>query len=94
MAGMSLNMHTHHHDRAVREEHWIATPRSDASPFPEDSKDLFNLIMPDEVKHDLCRLSEIGKMLFDVFVAEYIKSGETNLWSPMKKQVRLTYGLL
>ena len=50
--------------------------------------------MPDEVKHDLCRQNEIGKMLFNVYVAEHIKSGETNLWPPMKKQVRLTYGLL
>ena len=60
--------------------------------------DLFNFIikavMPDEVKHDLSRQSEIENMLFDVLVAEHIKTGETNLWSPMKKQVRLTYGLL
>ena len=43
--------------------------------------------MPDLVKHDLCRQSEIGKMLYDIFVAEQIKSDETNIWSPMKKQV-------
>ena len=53
------------------------------NPFAEDSKDLFNLItkavMPDKVKHNLCRQSEIEKMLFDVFIAEHIKSGESNL---------------
>ena len=59
------------------EENWKSTPRSDASSLAEDSKDLFNLItkavMQDEVKHDLCRQSEIEKMLFDVFVPEHIK---------------------
>ena len=64
----------------------------------EDSKDLVNLItkaiMPDEGKHVLCRQIEIAKMLLDVLVAECIRLGETNLWPPMKKQVRLTYGLL
>ena len=37
--------------------------------------------MPDIVQDDLCRQSEIGRMIFDVFVAERIKTGKTNLWS-------------
>ena len=72
------------------EEHWKATPRSDASPLAEDSKDLFNLIikvvMPDEVKHGLCRQSEIGRMLFDVFVS--MKKQRLNTWNGSGKSIR------
>ena len=46
--------------------------------------------MPD-VNNDLCRQSEIGRMMFDVFVVEHIKTGRTNLRSPMKKR-RLNTG--
>ena len=58
--------------------------------FTENSTDLFNLVtnvaMPEKVKDDLCRQSEIGRTLFDAFVAERIQSSKTNLWSPMKKR--------
>ena len=98
MAGVLPNTRIHHHDlsTAILECHerniekLTSTLRSFTNPFAEDSEDLFNLItkavMPDKVQDDLCRQSEIGRMMFDVFVAERIKTGKTNLWSPMKKR--------
>ena len=97
MAGVLPNTRIHHHDlsTSILERHerniekLTSTLRSFTNPFAEDSEDLFNLVtkavMPDKVQDDLCRQSEIGRMMFDVFVAERIKTGKTNLWSPMKK---------
>ena len=42
--------------------------------------------MPENVESDLCGQTEIGSNLFETFVSEHIKSGDTNLWSTMKKQ--------
>ena len=53
-------------------------------------EDLFNIVskavMPDKVKEDLSTRSEVGRMMFEAFVTECIKSGKINLWSPMKKR--------
>ena len=98
MAGVLPNTRIHHHDlsTSILERHerniekLTSTLRSFTNPFAEDSEDLFNLVtkavMPDEVQDDLCSQSEIGRMMFDVFVAERIKTGKTNLWFPMKKR--------
>ena len=98
MTGMSPRTPTQHHaiSSAKQEhqekniKHLTRTLRNFTNPFSTDSNDLFNLvtkvIMPENVKSDLCRQSEIGSNLFETFVSECIKSGDTNLWSTMKKQ--------
>ena len=65
--------------------HWTALPKKNG----QDGVDLFNLVtkvvLPEEVKDDLCNLSAIGFKLFTAFVKERIQIGKDNLWSPMKK---------
>ena len=83
MAGANTRIHHHDLSTAILERHerniekLTSTLRSFTNPFAEDSEDLFNLVtkavMPDKVQDDLCRQSEIGRMMFDIFVAERIK---------------------
>jgi len=68
--------------------------QSFTNPFLEDSCDLFNpatkVVMPEEVKRDLCQKSTIGKELFGNFVKERIQSSIYSIWSSMKKHELLT----
>ena len=65
------------------------------NPFSDAHTDLFNLVnkavMPETVKKDLGKQSEIGRRLFDCFLKERVQSGKVNLWSPMKKRKLLTW---
>ena len=47
--------------------------------------------MPETVKKDLGKQSEIGWRLFHCFLKELVQSGKVNLWSPMKKRKLLTW---
>ena len=49
------------------------------------------VVLPEEVKDDLCNQSSIGLKLFTVFIEERIQTGKENLWSPMKKQKLLIW---
>ena len=70
------------------------TIRTFTNPFSQDGADFFNLatkvVLPEEVKDDLCNQSAIGLKLCTVFIKERIQTGKENLWSPMKKQKLLT----
>ncbi|KAK3708724.1 hypothetical protein QZH41_004431 [Actinostola sp. cb2023] len=105
MAGSSSTMKGSHHHHALtvsvlcREEKSIeqllTTMESFTNPFTQNSSDLFNLVtkvvMPEKVKNDLCKQSEIGQNLYQRFVKDRIQSGKFNLWSPMKKQKLQTW---
>ena len=47
--------------------------------------------MPSKVKKDLLEKSEIGQKLFETLVNDRNKSGNINLWSPMKKRKLQTW---
>ena len=49
------------------------------------------VVLPEEVKDDLCNQSDIVLKLFTAFVKDRIQTGKENLWSPMKKQKLLTW---
>ena len=76
-------------------EQLLTTMESFSNPFNQDSGDLFNLVtkvvMPENVKKDLCEQSTIGQKLFQSFVKERIQERKTNFWAPMKKQKLLTW---
>jgi len=105
MAGTPSTMKGSHHHHALtasvlcREEKSIeqllTTMESFTNPFTQNSSDLFNLVtkvvMPEKVKNDLCKQSEIGQNLYQRFVKDRIQSGKFNLWSPMKKQKLQTW---
>lgn len=103
MAGMCSQAQRQHHKLSAavlsREEKNIEaltnTVSSFTNPFTEESNDLLNivtkLVMPDKMKADLCRQSEIGQKLFETFVKERIQSERVKLWSPMKKCKLLTF---
>ena len=104
MAGSSSTTSVPHHHALTsavlaREEKSIeqllTTMESFTNPFNQDSGDLFNLVtkvvMPENVKKDLCEQSTIGQKLFQSFVKERIQERKTNLWAPMKKQKLLTW---
>ena len=63
--------------------------------FTEPGEELFNLVtkvvMPEDVKRDLCAQSSEGATLLSTFVTERIQKGNVNLWSPMKKRKLLTW---
>ena len=97
MAGVLSPSQMHHHALSTSVstlqekniELLYATFTRFINPFTEDSGELFNLVtkavMPDKVKEDLCRQREIGTKLLNDFVESRIKSGKTNLWTPMTK---------
>lgn len=98
MAGVTHETRGKHHNLTAavvsREEKNITklsnTIRAFTNPFSQDGVDLFNLVtgvvLPEEVKDDLCNQSAIGFKLFTVFVKERIQTGKENLWSPMKNR--------
>lgn len=103
MAGVTHETRGKHHNLTAavvsREEKNITklsnTIRAFTNPFSQEGADLFNLVtkvvLPEEVKDDLCNQSAIGLKLFTVFIKERIQTGKENLWSPMKKQKLLTW---
>ncbi|KAL9964663.1 hypothetical protein ACROYT_G028338 [Oculina patagonica] len=76
-------------------EHVNRSMKNFGNPFEEESNDLYNMVtkvvMPEAVKSDLCRQTEIGRTLYETFVKERIQSNKVNLWSTMKKQKLLTW---
>ena len=103
MAGSSSTTPKHHHTlatavRLLQEkniEQLTITIRGFTNPFLEESSDLFNLVtkvvMPKEVKRDMCQKSAIGKELYGKFVKERIQSYRYSIWSPIKKRKLLTW---
>ena len=103
MAGVTHEIRGKHHNLTAavvsREEKNITklpkTIRAFTNPFSQDGADLFNVmtkvVLPKEVKDDLCNQSAIGFKLFTVFVKERIHIGKENLRSPMKKEKLLTW---
>ena len=104
MAGISLTTSgPHHHalapavlsyeDKSI--EQLLITMESFTNPFKQDSGDLFNLVfkvvMPENVKKDLCEQSNIRQKLFKCFVKERLQEGKINFWAPMKKQKLQTW---
>jgi hypothetical protein len=97
MAGVFTIVPVHHHelsDPVLRRQesniqNLTSTLNSFTNPFTVEGDDIFNLatkvIMPEKVKHDLCRRNDIGKKLFEEFVSQRITTGNTNVWAPMKK---------
>ena len=86
MAGVSFSGETSHHhalttavfsleEKSV--EKLLTTMESFTNPFDQESDTLFNLVtkvvMPENVKKDLCEQSIIGERLFQRFVEERIK---------------------
>lgn len=59
------------------------------------NSDLYNLVtkvvMPENIKDDLCQQSEIGRNMFRSFVDDRVKSGKVNLWSTIKKRKLQTW---
>lgn len=103
MAGVTHETRGKHHNLTAavvsREERHITkmsnTIRAFTKPFSHDGADLFKLVtkvvLPEEVKDDLCNQSSIGLKLFTVFIEERIQTGKENLCSSMKKQKLLTW---
>ena len=103
MAGVSTKVQDKHHKLTAamlsREEKNISklttTIVSYTNPFTQPEDYLFNLVtkvvMPEEVKLDLCAQSTEGAELFKTFATERIQKGKENLWSPMKKRKLLTW---
>ena len=105
MAGVSIKIQDQHHNLSLavlsREENNISKLTTTivryTNPFTEPEDYLFNLVtkvvMPEEVKHDLCAQSIEGAKLLRAFVTERIQKRNENLWSPMKKRSLLTWKL-
>ena len=103
MAGVSTKMQHQHHNLTLavlsREENNVSklttTIASFTNPFTQPEDYLFNhvtkVVMPEEVKRDLCAQKTEGAKLFRTFVTERIQKGNENLWSPMKKRSLLTW---
>ena len=76
-------------------EQVITTIQNFTNPFVEQSNGLFHVVtkvvMPSKVKKDLLEQSEIGQKLFETFAKDRIKSGNIDLWSPMKKRKLQTW---
>ena len=99
MAGVTHEIRGKHHNLTAvvvsREEKNVTklsnTIRGFTNPLSQDGADLFNLVtkvvLPEEVKDDLCNQSDIGLKLFTAFLNERIQTGKENLWSPMKKSL-------
>ena len=98
MAGVSTKLQDQHHNLTAavlsREEKNISklttTIASFTNPFTQSEDCLFNLVskvvMPEEIKLDLCAQRTEGDKLFRTFVTKRIQEGSENLWSPMKKR--------
>ena len=65
-------------------------PQLQAPPIRQPEDYLFNLVtkvvMPEEVKRDLCAQSTEGAEHLRAFVTKRIQKGNENLWSPTKKR--------
>ena len=61
----------------------IETIETFTNPFADESSDLFNLVtkvvLPDNIKTDLCSQAATGQELFDAFVKECIQSEKVNV---------------
>ena len=72
-----------------------ATIASYTDPFTQPEYSLFNLVikvvMPEEVKRDLCAQSTEGAKLLTAFVTESIQKGNENQRSRMKKRSLRTW---
>ena len=98
MAGVASKIKTRHHNHTPaivsREDKSIKslmeTIETFTNPFADESSDLFNLVtkvvMPDNIKEDMCNQSVIGQTLFDTFIKDCIQSERVNIWSTMKKR--------
>ena len=103
MAGVASKIQTRHHNQTTavvsREDKNIKTLMETieifTNPFADESSDLFNLVtkvvMPDNIKEDMCNQSIIGQTLFDTFVKDRIQSEKVNIWSTMKKRKLCTW---
>ena len=103
MAGVSTKLQDQHHNLTAavlsREEKNISklttTIASFTNPFTQSEDCLFNLVskvvMPEEIKLDLCAQRTEGDKLFRTFVKNRIQEGKENLWSPMKKRELQTW---
>ena len=71
-------------------EKLLATINGFTDPFLKPGTELFNLVtkvvMPENIKEDMCYQIEIGRNLLHTFVEERIKSEKVNLWSPLKRR--------
>ena len=76
-------------------EQLASTIREFTNPFLENSLNLMNLVtkvvVPENVKQNLCKQSTIGQTLFTNFVKDRIKQGKVSIWAPMKKRKLLTW---
>lgn len=98
MAGVSSKSRKQHHNLTAavlsREEKTIekllATINGFTDPFLKPGTELFNLVMkvvmPENIKEDMCYKIEIGRNLLHTFVEERIKSEKVNLWSALKRR--------
>lgn len=103
MAGVSSKSQKQHHNLAAavlsREEKTIekllATINGFTDPFLKPGTELFNLVtkvvMPENIKEDMCYQIESGRKLLHTFVEERIKSEKVNLWSPLKRRKLQTW---
>ncbi|MES9880238.1 MAG: hypothetical protein ABW185_05080 [Sedimenticola sp.] len=103
MAGVKAEQRTRHHglSKALLARHekniqkLTATLVNFTNPFAAEGVDLYNLVTklvaPEQIKVDLCQHDEIGRKLFESFVADRIQNDVTNLWSPMKKRKLATW---
>ena len=76
-------------------EKLLTTMKSFTNPFDQESVALLNLVrkvvMPENVKKDLCEQGIIRERLYQRFVEEWIKEQKVTLWDPMKKQKLSTW---
>ena len=103
IAGVSIKIQDQHHNLSLavlsREEDNVSkltvTIASYTNPFTQPEDSLFNLVtkvvMPEEVKQDLCAHGTEAAKLLRAFVTERIQKGNENLWSPMKKRSLRTW---
>ena len=103
MAGVAPKIQTQHHNHTPavlsREDKNIKalmeTIEAFTNPFADESSDLFNfvtkVVLPDNIKADLCSQAVIGQALFDTFVKERIQSEKVNIWSTMNKRKLSTW---
>jgi hypothetical protein len=100
MAGSSLPAQKKHHDLSAavwtrQEENNIIIHRLKnviqrlINPMTYDGEDLVNIVtkvvVPSEVKNDICSQAEIGQKKYNEFVEERINKTEVSVWARMKK---------
>ena len=100
MTGKVQGRHRDHNTKVLnREEKNILKLKSTISnytnPLTQKGDELFNLVaqvvVPDDVKCDLCTEISEGRKLYETFITERIEKGSTNLWAKMKKRKLLTW---